>query len=135
MCGACGTTVHPDAVMGDEHTQRKRMLVAQTVTAVCAGLPGTPRIAALAAGWSVTSATGSMALCPTVADVWLALLSRSGPNFHQAIDARALVEDPDGLAAQVLALGQHLARQRPLAGAQYGTASLVRVIRDYAAPS
>lgn len=118
MCGACGTTVYPDAVMGDEHTLRKRMLVAQTVTAVCAGLPGTPRIAALAAGWSVTSTTGSIALCPTVADVWLAVLIRSGPHLHQSLEARAQAEDPDGFAAQVLALGLHLARQRPSVGAQ-----------------
>ncbi|TFD13522.1 hypothetical protein E3T35_05230 [Cryobacterium sp. TMT1-2-2] len=88
------------------------MLVAQTVTAVCAGLPGTPRIAALAAGWSVTSATGSITLCHTVEEVWLALPERSRPRLHQALETRTVVETHDGLTSQVIAVGLHLTRQR-----------------------
>ena len=116
MCGACGATVYPDPVMGNEHTLRNRILVAQTVTAVCAGLPGAPRIAALAAGWSVTSATGSISLCNTVADIWRALPVRSASVLQHALEVRALAEGPVGLSARVVAVGLDLTRQRLLVG-------------------
>ncbi|TFD60470.1 hypothetical protein [Cryobacterium sp. Hh38] len=116
MCGACGTTVYPDPVMGNEHTLRNRILVAQTVSAVCAGVPGAPRIAALAAGWSVTSATGSISLCHTVADIWRALPVRSASVLQHALEVRALTEGSVGLSARVVALGLDLTRQRLLVG-------------------
>jgi len=116
MCGACGTTVYPDPVMGNEHTLRNRILVAQTVSAVCSSVPGAPRIAALAAGWSVTSATGSISLCHTVADIWRALPVRSASVLQHALEVRALAEGPVGLSARVVALGLDLTRQRVLGG-------------------
>ncbi|TFD66506.1 hypothetical protein [Cryobacterium ruanii] len=116
MCGACGATVYPDPVMGNEHTLRNRILVAQTVSAVYAGLPGAPRISALAAGWSVTSATGSISLCQTVADIWRALPVGSASVLQQALEMRALAEEPSGLSVRVVALGLDLTRQRLLAG-------------------
>ncbi|MBG6214621.1 MAG: hypothetical protein LH475_06355 [Cryobacterium sp.] len=103
-------------MMGNENTLRNRILVAQTMTAVCAGLPGARHIAALAAGWSVTSATGSISLCYTVADIWIALFDRRGAVLQQALKVRALAEEPGGLAARVVTLGLHLARQPLVAG-------------------
>ena len=114
MCGACGSTVYPDSVMGNEHTLRKRMLVAHAVSAVCAGLPGAPRITALAEGWTVSGATGSISLCHTFGEIWLAVLGRGGLLLQQALEARALAEEPDPLAADVVSLGLRLTRQRLL---------------------
>ena len=114
MCGACGRAVYPDSVMGNEHTLRKRILVAQTVTAVCAGLPGAPRIKALAQGWTVSGATGSIALCDTVAEIWLAVLGRGRPLLQRALQARALAEEPDSLSANVVSLGLRVTRKRLL---------------------
>ena len=114
MCGACGRTVYPDSVMGNEHTLRKRILVAQAVARVCAGLPGAPRITALAEGWTVSGATGSIALCHTVTEIWLAVLGRGGPLLQQALQARALAEEPDSLAERVVSLGLRVTRHRLL---------------------
>ena len=111
MCGACGRAVYLDSVMGKEHTLRKRLLVAHTVSAGCAGLPGAPRITALAEGWTVSGATGSISLCHTVEEIWLAVLSRGGSLLQQALEARALTEEPDSLAADVVSLGLRLIRQ------------------------
>ena len=114
MCGACGTKVYPDSIMGDESTLRKRMLVAQTVGEVCAGLPGAPRITALAYGWTVTGATGSISLCHTVEDIWLAVRAGGGLLLEQALEASAGVEHPFSLSAEVNRLGLKLTRERPL---------------------
>lgn len=113
MCGACGSTIYPDPVMGTEPTLRKRMLVAQVVAAVCAGLPGAPRITALAEGWTLIGPTGAVELCHTVAEIWLALRGGGGP-LQEALEARKLAEEPDSLEANVVSLGLRLIRQRQL---------------------
>ena len=110
MCGACGSTVSVDPVMGNEHTLRRRMLVAHAVTAVCAGLPGAPRASAVARGWTVSGATGSISLCHTVEEIWLAVLGRGGLPLQRALEGRALAEEPDSLEASVVSLGLRLTR-------------------------
>lgn len=112
MCGACGSIIYSDSVLGKEPTFRKRILVAQVVTAACTGLPGAPRITALAEGWSVSGATGSIELCHTVWDIWLAVRDRGGLPLQQALEARALSEEPDSLEANVVSLGLRLTQQR-----------------------
>lgn len=112
MCGVCGSTVYPDPVIGNESTLRQRMLVAQTVRAICAGLPGAPRITALAEGWTVSSATGSISVCHTVEDIWLAVRERGGLLLQQALEAHARVEQPASLVANVTRLGLELTRER-----------------------
>jgi hypothetical protein len=88
------------------------MLVAQTVRAICAGLPGAPRITALAEGWTVSSATGSISVCHTVEDIWLAVRERGGLLLQQALEAHARVEQPASLVANVTRLGLELTRER-----------------------
>lgn len=114
MCGACGSIIYSDSVLGREPTFRKRILVAQMVTAACRGLRGEPRITALAEGWSVSGATGSIELCHTVGDIWLALRDRGGLHLQQALEARALIEEPDSLGAKVVGLGLRLTLQRQI---------------------
>ncbi|KGJ77583.1 hypothetical protein GY21_07355 [Cryobacterium roopkundense] len=114
MCGACGSTVYPDPVMGDEQTLRKRMLVAHTVNSLTTGVPGTPRTTALAGGWTVTGPTGATTLCHTVADIWTAVLAGGLPRLLQQLEARAVTDEPGSLAAQVTDVGLRLARHRLL---------------------
>ena len=114
MCGACGSISYSDSVLGKEPTSRKRILVAQVVTAACAGLPGAPRITSLPEGWSVSGATGSIQLCHTVRDIWLAVRDRGGLHLQQALEARALVVEADSLEANVVGLGLRLTLQRQI---------------------
>lgn len=114
MCGACGSTVYPDPIMGDEQTLRKRMLVAHTVNCITAGTPGVPRAKALAEGWAVTGPTGSTTLCHTVADTWMAVLGQGLPRLLKQLEARAFTDEPGSLAAQVTDAGLQLARHRML---------------------
>jgi len=115
MCGACGSIVHSDSVLGRESTFRERTLVAQMVTAACKGLPGAPRLTTLAEGWLVSGATGSIELCHTVEDIWLAVRDRGGVHLQQALEAleaRALSEEPNSLGAKVVRLGVRLSLHR-----------------------
>ncbi len=114
MCGACGSISYSDSVLGKEPTFRKRILVAQVVTAACARLPGAPRITALAEGWSVSGATGSIELCHTVGDIWLVVRDRGGLPLQQALEARVLSEEPGSLEANVVSLGLRLTQQRQI---------------------
>lgn len=118
MCGACGSIVSVDPVMGNEHTLRRRILVAQAVAAVCAGLPGAPRAAAVAQGWTVSAATGSVSLCLTVEEIWLAVLGLGGLPLQRALEGRALAEEPESLEANVVGLGLRLTRLHLLGSAQ-----------------
>ncbi|MBC7762895.1 MAG: hypothetical protein H7201_14115 [Candidatus Saccharibacteria bacterium] len=112
MCGACGSTVYPDPVIGKESTLRQRMLVAQTVRTICEELPGAPRITVLAEGWTVSHATGSISVCHTVEDIWLAVRERGGLLLQQALEAHARVDHPSSLMADVTRLGLDLTRAR-----------------------
>lgn len=112
MCGACGSTVYPDPVMGDEQTLRKRMLVAHAVNSIIAGLPGVPRITSLAEGWAAAGPTGSITLCHTVAEIWTVVLERNLPRILQELETREVTEEPGCLALQVTDVGLGLARQR-----------------------
>lgn len=114
MCGACGSVIYSDSVLGKEPTFRKRMLVAKVVTAACTGLPGAPRVTALAEGWMVSGATGSIELCHTVGEIWLAVRDRGGLRLQQALEVRALSEEPDSLEANVVSLGLWLVLQRQI---------------------
>jgi len=114
MCGACGSTVYPDPVMGDEPTLRKRMLVAHTVNSITAGIPGMPRTTALSEGWTVTGPTGSTTLCHTVAELWTAVLARGLPRLLQGLESRSVTDEPGSFAAKVTDAGLKLARHRLL---------------------
>lgn len=118
MCGACGASTYSDSVLGKQPTFRERILVAQMVTAGCRGIPGAPRITALAEGWSVSGATGSMELCHTVEGIWLAVRDRGGLHLQQALEARVLIEEPDSLGAKVISLGLRMALQRQIDNCQ-----------------
>jgi hypothetical protein len=112
MCGACGSVSYTDAVLGQEPSIRKRLLVAQIVTTACSGLPGAPRSRALAEGWSVSGTTGSITLCHTVEEIWLAVLDRGGLRLQQELAAWALPEAPNSLEARVISLGHRLSQER-----------------------
>jgi len=121
MCGACGSTVYADPVMGDEQTLRKRMLVARAVTSIVAGLPGVPRVTARAEGWTAAGPTGSITLCHTVADIWTAVLERNLPRVQQMLESQVGAAEPGSLAAQVADVGVRLARQKTLASQSSGS--------------
>lgn len=114
MCGACGSTVYTDPVMGDEQTLRKRMIVAHAVNSLTAGIPGAPRTTALTEGWTVAGPTGATTLCHTVAELWTAVLAGGLPRLLQRLEARSITDEPGSLAAQVTDVGLRLARHRLL---------------------
>lgn len=74
MCGACGRTVTADEVLGPVSTLRHRLIAAQTINALCHGLPGAPSVQAAGDTWLVRGVTGTVLQCPTVNDVWSAIL-------------------------------------------------------------
>ncbi len=74
MCGACGRTTVADPALGPARTMRQHLIVAATVNAVCAGLPGAPKVTALKDGWLMTGAAGASAQCQTLNELWSAVL-------------------------------------------------------------
>jgi len=114
MCGACGSTVYADPVLGDEQTLRKRMLVANTVNSLTATIPGAPRTTALADGWTVAGPTGATTLCHTVVELWTAVLAGGLPGLLQRLEVQLTSAEPGSLAALVTDAGRRLARHRLL---------------------
>jgi len=53
---------------------RQHLIVAATVNAVCAGLPGAPKVNALKDGWLMTGAAGASVQCQTLDELWSAVL-------------------------------------------------------------
>ena len=124
MCGACGSRARSDPIMGDSNTVRNRMLVAGVIGAVGSGLPGMPRVAALAEGWSVATPVGNTTLCHTVEEVWVAVFSRGVPVLPGTLRARALKEVPFSLPARVLEGGARLIEQHgSFSDPEHGSAS------------
>ena len=122
MCGACGSRVRPDSIMGNSSTVRNRMLVAGVITSVGSGLPGMPRVSALAEGWAVATPTGTTALCHTVEEVWVAVFSGGVPLLPEALQARALTEVPFSLPARVIDAGSQLVqRQQSSSDLEHGS--------------
>ncbi|MDJ0457688.1 hypothetical protein PUN71_010790 [Arthrobacter sp. NQ7] len=74
MCGACGRTTVADPALGPVRTMRQHLIVAATVNAVCAGLPGAPKVTALKDGWLMTGAAGASMQCQTLEELWSAVL-------------------------------------------------------------
>ncbi|MDQ0147336.1 hypothetical protein [Pseudarthrobacter niigatensis] len=63
-----------DPALGPVRTMRQHLIVAATVNAVCAGLPGAPKVNALKDGWLMTGAAGASAQCQTLDELWSAVL-------------------------------------------------------------
>jgi len=74
MCGACGRTTVADPALGPVRTMRQHLIVAGAVNAVCAGLPGAPKVTALKDGWMLTGAAGYSSQCQTLQELWSAVL-------------------------------------------------------------
>jgi hypothetical protein len=74
MCGACGKTTVADPALGPVRTMRQHLIVAATVNAVCAGVPGAPKVAALKDGWLMTGPAGASMQCQTLDELWSAVL-------------------------------------------------------------
>lgn len=113
MCGACGRTTVADPALGPVRTMRQHLIVAATVNALCSGVPGTPKVKALADGWLTYGPSGASRLCRTVQELWAdvigccadvpslrALLERQVSYAEQAANA--------GLPARTALLGKAL---------------------------
>ncbi|WP_284977254.1 hypothetical protein [Arthrobacter sp. efr-133-TYG-104] len=74
MCGACGRTIVADPILGPVRTMRQHLIVAATISAVCTGLPGAPKVTALADGWMMKGPSGASAQCRTVEELCSAVL-------------------------------------------------------------
>jgi hypothetical protein len=114
MCGACGTTIVPDPVLGAARTLRQHLIVAQTVNSVCGGLPGAPKVKALSDGWLLSGPSGATLLCHTVEELWTAVIRGfvGGPQLVGLLEnQQAFAADPDnaGLPARAVSVGQGLA--------------------------
>ncbi|MBG6180792.1 hypothetical protein [Arthrobacter sp. CAN_A1] len=111
MCGVCGRTVTADEVLGPVSTLRHRLIAAQTINALCHGLPGIPSVQAAGDTWLVRGVTGAVIQCATVNDVWLTLLKDPAVLPHsdrlrQRLRARLLNET--GVALNVVNAGLQL---------------------------
>jgi hypothetical protein len=115
MCGACGRVTVPDPVLGPVRTIRQHLIVAQTINTVCAGLPGAPKVTALADGWLTSGPSGGTLLCPTVEELWTAILLDRPNQLHPRADLSAARDhtpaDGGDLAYRVVALGHRLAQE------------------------
>jgi len=74
MCGACGRTTVADPALGPVRTMRQHLIVAGAVNAVCAGLPGAPKVTALKDGWMMSGALGFSRQCQTLEELWSTVL-------------------------------------------------------------
>ena len=111
MCGACGRTVTVDEVLGPVSTLRQRLIAAQTINALCHGLPGIPSVQAAGDTWLVRGVTGAVIQCATVNDVWLTILQDPAVLPHwdrllQRLRNRTLSET--GVALNVVTAGLRL---------------------------
>ncbi|MHA7292522.1 hypothetical protein ACX80G_01430 [Arthrobacter sp. HLT1-21] len=79
----CGRTVVADEVLGPVSTLRHRLIAAQTINALCHGLPGIPSVQAAGDTWLVRGVTGAVLHCTTVADVWSAILQDPAAALHR----------------------------------------------------
>lgn len=114
MCGACGSAIVPDPVLGAVRTLRQHLIVAQTVNTVCGGLPGAPKVKALSDGWLLSGPSGASLLCHTVEELWTAVIRgfAAGPQLDALLEhqqAFAAGSDGAGLPARAVSVGQGLA--------------------------
>jgi hypothetical protein len=113
MCGACGSVVVPDPVLGAVRTLRQHLIVAQTINTVCGGLPGAPKVKALSDGWLLSGTSGASRLCHTVEELWTAVIGgfAPGPQLDALLEhqqAFAAGSDGAGLAARAVSAGREL---------------------------
>jgi hypothetical protein len=123
MCGACGSAVVPDPVLGAVRTLRQHLIVAQTVNTVCGGLPGAPKVKALSDGWLLSGPSGASLLCRTVEELWTAVIRGfvAGPQLDALIEhqqAFAAGSDGAGLPARAVSVGRALAAAAQAASSQ-----------------
>ncbi|MHA7199204.1 hypothetical protein [Arthrobacter alkaliphilus] len=52
---------------------RQHLIVAATVNTICTGLPGAPKVTALADGWMMTGPAGASTQCQTLEELWSAV--------------------------------------------------------------
>jgi hypothetical protein len=113
MCGACGSAIVPDPVLGAVRTLRQHLIVAQTVNTVCGGLPGAPKVKALSDGWLLSGPSGASLLCHTVEELWTAVIRgfAAGPQLDALLEhqqAFAAGSDGAGLPARAVRAGREL---------------------------
>ncbi len=107
MCGACGRTVVADEVLGPVRTARQHHLVASAVNALCAGLPGVPRVLAAGDSWQLRSPTGSVTRCDTVAELWSVVAAACPAAASSMLAGRLAAERAaaEGLTRRVIDAG------------------------------
>ncbi len=107
MCGACGRTVVADEVLGPVRTIRQHHLVASAVNALCAGLPGVPRVLAAGESWQLRGVTGSVTRCDTVAELWSAVAAACPDSAVARLAGRLAAEQTsaEGLRRAVIEAG------------------------------
>jgi hypothetical protein len=114
MCGACGTTTVADPVLGAARTRRQHLIVAASVNELCSGLPGAPKVTALADGWLVSRPAGAARLRHTVEELWADVMDcLKEVSILRSLLERQLAyqDDPgnEGLAARTARVGSTLA--------------------------
>ncbi|TDK26528.1 hypothetical protein E2F48_04875 [Arthrobacter crusticola] len=107
MCGACGRTVAADETIGPGRTLRQHLLVASAVNALCAGLPGVPRVQVAGDSWQLRGATGAVTRCDTVAELWSAVAAACPASAFAQLAGRLAAEraEADGLTRRVIDAG------------------------------
>lgn len=116
MCGVCGKSVVPDPVLGPVRTLRQQLIVAHTVNAVCEGISGVPKVAALSDAWQLTGAKGEIDLRHTVGNVWMQIVDRLVGTADLVALRERLIDyaaDPhhSGLPGRVARTGSELASE------------------------
>ncbi len=107
MCGVCGRTVVADEALGPVRTLRQHLLVASAVNALCAGLPGVPRVLAAGDSWQLRGPTGAVTRCDTVAELWAAVAAVCPASALARLAGRLAAEraDAEGLTRRVVDAG------------------------------
>ncbi len=107
MCGACGRTVVADEALGPVRTVRQHHLVASAVNALCAGLPGVPRVLVTGDSWQLRGATGAVTRCDTVAELWAAVAAGCSAGALSLLAGRLAAERTaaEGLRRAVIEAG------------------------------
>ncbi|WP_294569972.1 hypothetical protein, partial [uncultured Arthrobacter sp.] len=92
---------------GPVRTLRQHLLVASAVNALCAGLPGVPRVLAAGDSWQLRGATGAVTRCDTVAELWAAVAAACPAAVSARVAGRLVAERAaaEGLTRRVIDAG------------------------------